>query len=76
MFISLRPRDRKCWAHRQCPALSEGPGEQPLPALSSEAIDFRAASESFAPFRMNLTPEQKARLDIHAARVAAVLAVR
>ncbi len=29
----------------------EGFDEQPLPALSSEAIDFRAASESFAPFR-------------------------
>jgi hypothetical protein len=29
----------------------EGFDEQPLPALGSEAIDFRAASESFAPFR-------------------------
>jgi ATP-dependent DNA helicase RecG len=29
----------------------EGFDEQPLPGLSSEAIDFRAASESFAPFR-------------------------
>ncbi|MFM7452742.1 MAG: helix-turn-helix domain-containing protein, partial [Cyanobium sp.] len=29
----------------------EGFDEQPLPGLDSEAIDFRAASESFAPFR-------------------------
>ena len=29
----------------------EGSDEQPLPGLSSEAIDSRAASESFAPFR-------------------------
>ncbi len=29
----------------------EGFDEQPLLALGSEAIDFRAASESFAPFR-------------------------
>jgi len=29
----------------------EGFDEQPLPGLGSEAIDFRAASESFAPFR-------------------------
>ena len=29
----------------------EGFDEQPLTGLSSEAIDFRAASESFAPFR-------------------------
>jgi hypothetical protein len=29
----------------------EGSDEQPLPALGSEAIDFRGASESFAPFR-------------------------
>ena len=29
----------------------EGFDEQPFPGLSSEAIDFRAASESFAPFR-------------------------
>jgi len=29
----------------------EGFDGQPLPGLGSEAIDFRAASESFAPFR-------------------------
>jgi ATP-dependent DNA helicase RecG len=29
----------------------EGFDEQPLPGLASEAIDFRAASESFAPLR-------------------------
>ncbi|MBK7665763.1 MAG: putative DNA binding domain-containing protein [Sterolibacteriaceae bacterium] len=32
-------------------ALGEGFDEQPMPALDSEAIDFRAASESFAPVR-------------------------
>ena len=29
----------------------EGFDEQPLPGLGSEDLDFRAASESFAPFR-------------------------
>jgi predicted HTH transcriptional regulator len=29
----------------------EGFDEQPMPGLDSEALDFRAASESFAPFR-------------------------
>lgn len=29
----------------------EGFDEQPLPGLDSEALDFRAASESFAAFR-------------------------
>ena len=32
-------------------ALGEGYDEQPLPDLDSEAIDFRVASESFAPVR-------------------------
>ncbi|MFN0149802.1 MAG: RNA-binding domain-containing protein [bacterium] len=32
-------------------ARGEGFDEQPMPGLDSEAIDFRAASESFAPFR-------------------------
>ena len=32
-------------------ARGEGFDEQPMPGLDSEALDFRAASESFAPFR-------------------------
>src|SRR5436309_8397986 len=32
-------------------ARGEGFDEQPLPELNSEALDFRAASESFAPVR-------------------------
>ncbi|MBI4881158.1 MAG: putative DNA binding domain-containing protein [Planctomycetes bacterium] len=32
-------------------ARGEGLDEQPLPELDAEALDFRAASESFAPFR-------------------------
>lgn len=32
-------------------ALGEGYDEQPMPELDSEAIDFRVASESFAPLR-------------------------
>jgi predicted HTH transcriptional regulator len=32
-------------------ARGEGFDEQPMPGLNSEALDFRAASESFAPHR-------------------------
>jgi predicted HTH transcriptional regulator len=32
-------------------ARGEGFDEQPMPGLGSEALDFRAASESFAAFR-------------------------
>jgi ATP-dependent DNA helicase RecG len=32
-------------------ARGEGFDEQPIPGLDSEALDFRAASESFAPYR-------------------------
>jgi len=32
-------------------ALGEGYDRQPMPELDSEAIDFRVASESFAPLR-------------------------
>jgi hypothetical protein len=32
-------------------ARGEGFDEQPMPGLDSEALDFRAASESFAPLR-------------------------
>jgi predicted HTH transcriptional regulator len=32
-------------------ARGEGFDEQPMPGLDSEALDFRAASESFAPYR-------------------------
>lgn len=47
-----RPSRCACLAPQSAACLrGEGFDEQPLPALGSEAIDFRAASESFAPFR-------------------------
>jgi len=45
-----RPDSELIEEMRRC-ARGEGFDEQPMPGLDSEALDFRAASESFAPFR-------------------------
>jgi ATP-dependent DNA helicase RecG len=49
---SNRRADAALIAEMRRYALGESFDEQPLPELDSEAIDFRAASESFAPARV------------------------
>lgn len=52
-----RQADEALIAEMQRYALGEAFDERPLPDLDSEAIDFRAASESFAPVRRLARPD-------------------
>jgi predicted HTH transcriptional regulator len=59
-------------------ALGEGFDEQPLPDLDSEALDFRAASESFAPVRKlgRRDPETLRLVTAHQGRAVRALPMR